>query len=84
MAVLSREYLCAYYRNKWRFKAHKHTELEQEGGREGKPFEGVGGEISLHLKEYKEEHLLALSVAKYGIGRFKNMGFGSLIFTHKV
>jgi len=52
-------------------------------GREGKPFEGVGGEISLHLKEYKKEHLLALSVARYGIGRFKNMGFGSLIFTHK-
>ena len=38
--------------------------------KEGK-FEGVGGEISLHLNEYKEKHLLALSVTKYGIGRFK-------------
>ena len=44
-------------------------------------FRGVGGELTLHLEteNFEHDHAMALAVAKYGIGRFKNMGFGSLI-----
>ena len=48
----------------------------------GKPitFEGIGNQISLHLNSnLKHEEAKALAIAKYGVGRFKNQGFGSLL-----
>jgi len=42
-------------------------------------FEGIAGELTIHISEVSDEQALALALAKYGIGKFKNMGFGSLI-----
>ena len=45
-----------------------------------KPFEGVGHEIILHFKgEVGNERAKAFALAKYGVGRYKNQGFGSLL-----
>lgn len=42
-------------------------------------FIGIGNEIALNFNgKLDDEEALALSVAKYGIGRFKNQGLGSL------
>lgn len=43
------------------------------------PFIGIGNEITMSFEgKMDEEEALALALAKYGIGRFKNQGFGSL------
>jgi CRISPR/Cas system CSM-associated protein Csm3 (group 7 of RAMP superfamily) len=44
----------------------------------GKTFIGIGNEIRIKLKEHENEHFKALAITKYGIGRYKNMGFGSM------
>ena len=48
----------------------------------GKPpntdFKGIGGELIIELKDPNQEQARALALAKYGIGRYKNQGFGSL------
>ena len=44
----------------------------------GKSFIGIGNEIRIKLKEHEDEYVKALALTKYGIGRYKNMGFGSL------
>ncbi len=42
-------------------------------------FEGVGNEITVHFSgQIDSEEAKALALAKYGIGRYKNQGFGSL------
>jgi len=47
--------------------------------REGR-FTGLGNELKIYFeKTPEEEHLRAIALCRYGIGRFKNMGFGSLI-----
>lgn len=44
-----------------------------------KPFEGIGNELTIHFNGRLEpEEAKALALMKYGIGRFKNQGFGSL------
>ena len=44
-----------------------------------KLFEGLGNELSFHFKErLGVEEAKVLAVLKYGVGRFKNQGFGSL------
>jgi len=42
-------------------------------------FKGIGGELIFELEGVGEEHAKALALARFGIGRFKNQGFGSLI-----
>ncbi|MEM2954130.1 MAG: hypothetical protein QXU21_07670 [Candidatus Bathyarchaeia archaeon] len=45
------------------------------------PFEGLGGELTFHFRELEKldfEVTKALALMKYGVGRFKNQGFGSL------
>jgi hypothetical protein len=50
--------------------------------RKGKlPFEGLGGELTFHFKDKEKlsvEVVKAFALMKYGVGRFKNQGFGSL------
>jgi hypothetical protein len=42
-------------------------------------FEGVGGELIMHLQgRLREEEAKALALASYGVGRYKNQGFGTL------
>ncbi len=42
-------------------------------------FEGVGNELTFHLSDkLGVEEAKALALARYGIGRYKNQGFGSL------
>jgi hypothetical protein len=43
------------------------------------PFEGIGNEITLYFSNKLDaEEAKTLALAKYGIGRYKNQGFGSL------
>lgn len=42
-------------------------------------FKGIGNELTLHFNEPIEpEEAKALAIARYGVGRYKNQGFGSL------
>jgi len=42
-------------------------------------FEGVGNELTFHLSDkLGVEEAKALTLARYGVGRYKNQGFGSL------
>lgn len=41
-------------------------------------FKGIGNELTLHFKELGEKERKALALARYGIGKYKNQGFGSL------
>jgi hypothetical protein len=47
-----------------------------------RPFVGIGNELTLHFKDGGRvlgvEEAKALAVLEYGVGRFKNQGFGSL------
>lgn len=43
------------------------------------PFEGIGNEITIHFSQQIDaEEAKALALTRYGIGRYKNQGFGSL------
>lgn len=45
-----------------------------------KTFKGLSGELVLHTERpLKAEEAKAIAVCRYGVGRFKNQGFGSLI-----
>jgi len=47
--------------------------------RKPKNFEGIGNEITLHFKGSLEvDDAKAFALTKYGVGRYKNQGFGSL------
>ena len=47
--------------------------------RDRMPFEGIGNEITIHFSgRIDVEEAKALALARYGIGRYKNQGFGSL------
>ncbi len=43
------------------------------------PFEGIGNEITIHFSgQIDAEEAKALALSRYGVGRYKNQGFGSL------
>ena len=47
--------------------------------RERIPFEGIGKELTVHFSQQIDaEEAKALALARYGVGRYKNQGFGSL------
>jgi len=41
-------------------------------------FEGIGGELVFEVEGLSREQATALTLASYGVGRYKNQGFGSL------
>jgi hypothetical protein len=47
--------------------------------RRGGILRGLGNELTIYLKDPREEHLKAIALCRYGIGRLKNMGFGCLV-----
>jgi CRISPR/Cas system CSM-associated protein Csm3 (group 7 of RAMP superfamily) len=60
-----------------------HTIMRAWSNKNNKPlkFEGLSGTLKLLFEEpIQKEESRMLGIAKYGIGRFKNQGFGSLQF----
>lgn len=78
----------------WQFYGeNRHLDLKEVGGvaravtiqgwsRKGGSrvlFAGIGNEVHLNFADQLDEkYAMALALARYGIGRFKNQGFGSL------
>ena len=42
-------------------------------------FEGIGGELTVEFSELDVDTAKVIAISKYGIGKYKNQGFGSLL-----